>query len=412
MELNMKRFRLVIVMMIMSAFMTAALSSCSKGGQSTDISGTFESGGTVYVFAEDGTASVTENGTTRYGFYKADGAQIRLMLDGEDRTFDYTFEGDELSLFSPGSIFGVSYSRTADASGTIEGWIEPQTLPHETEKSISAETENTAAETTPAQTGTAPASAETAPEQTSDAEPEAQTSAQASVETVTETAAETTAETTTAETVPETTADTFINLVSGNVTEGGIVTFGSYEQDNDLTNGAEPIEWIVLKVDGEKALMVSRYALDCQPFNTDGGYVTWEWCSLRYWLNDTFYNTAFDQDERNTIQTTYVPAEPNPDYAGVDAGNGTDDKVFLLSTNQAYIYFQMNQRKCVSTAYALAQGGGYDADFDGSWGWLRTPGNGNDRAACTDAEGKMYYAGVPVGDTATVLRPAICVRFR
>ena len=50
-------------------------------------------------------------------------------------------------------------------------------------------------------------------------------------------------------------------------TVGNIVAFGRYEQDNDLTNGPEPIEWIVLDVvDGEKtkALLLSKYGLDAK----------------------------------------------------------------------------------------------------------------------------------------------------
>ncbi|MBE6017638.1 MAG: hypothetical protein E7233_08535 [Lachnospiraceae bacterium] len=375
----MKKVRLVIVVMIVSALIASALSACGGGGQSTDIAGTFEAGGVTYVFAQDGTVSVTENGQTLYGYYTADGKSISMQLDGEDRVMDYTFEGDELSLSKPGSIFGVVYSRTAEAAASIEGWTMPETTTTEPET--------------------------TQPPATEQVTTEPQTTAE---ETTTE---ETTTEETTEEETETPFVDRFINMVSGEVTEGAVVTFGSYEQDNNTSNGAEPIEWVVLKVDGNKALMVSLYALDCQPFNAGGGAVTWEYCSLRNWLNDTFYNTAFDADERNTIQMTYVPAEPNPDY-GSDPGYDVEDKVFLLSTNQAYIYFQMNQRKCVPTAFALANGGGYDADYNGSWGWLRTPGSGNDRAACTDSEGKMYYAGVPTGDTATVLRPAVCVRFR
>ena len=48
---------------------------------------------------------------------------------------------------------------------------------------------------------------------------------------------------------------------------GSSVYFGSYEQDNDTEDGAEPIEWLVLAVDNDKALLLSRYALDCQPYN-------------------------------------------------------------------------------------------------------------------------------------------------
>lgn len=40
------------------------------------------------------------------------------------------------------------------------------------------------------------------------------------------------------------------------------VFFGHYEQDNDLTNGAEAIEWRVLKVENGEALLISQYALD------------------------------------------------------------------------------------------------------------------------------------------------------
>ena len=48
---------------------------------------------------------------------------------------------------------------------------------------------------------------------------------------------------------------------------GAVVMFGSYEQDNQPDNGAEPIEWLVLAQSEGKALLVSRYALDCQPYN-------------------------------------------------------------------------------------------------------------------------------------------------
>lgn len=36
---------------------------------------------------------------------------------------------------------------------------------------------------------------------------------------------------------------------------GDYVLFGSYEQDNDTTNGAEPIEWQVVDIDNDKAWM-------------------------------------------------------------------------------------------------------------------------------------------------------------
>ena len=42
------------------------------------------------------------------------------------------------------------------------------------------------------------------------------------------------------------------------------VTFGTYEQDGNASNGAEPIEWYVLDEKDGKKLLVSKYILDAQ----------------------------------------------------------------------------------------------------------------------------------------------------
>lgn len=154
---------------------------------------------------------------------------------------------------------------------------------------------------------------------------------------------------------------------------GSSIVFGSYEQDNDLLNGKEDIEWLVLDREGDRALLVSRYALDCQPFNTSYEEVTWETCSLRKWLKGTFFRDAFSADEQKRIFTTTVMADANPRY-GTSQGNDTDDTVFLLSTTQTEKYFTSEySRQCMPTAYAYARGlDGYTSG-DCDW-WLRTPG--------------------------------------
>ena len=135
---------------------------------------------------------------------------------------------------------------------------------------------------------------------------------------------------------------------------GKYVTFGSYEQDNNTANGKEDIEWLVLARDGDKALLISKYALDCQQYNTSYTDVTWESCSLRTWLNGTFLNAAFSSDEAAMIATTTVTADKNPEYS-TSAGNNTQDQVFLLSITEVEKYFSSdNDRKCVPTAYAIA----------------------------------------------------------
>lgn len=157
---------------------------------------------------------------------------------------------------------------------------------------------------------------------------------------------------------------------------GDTVLFGKYEQDNNKSNGSERIQWVVLKRDGNKALVISRYALDCKPYNTTEEKVTWETCTLRSWLNSTFVNAAFSDAEKSLIPTVTVSADRNPDE-DTDPGKATKDKVFLLSVTEANRYFSSNaERVCQYTEYAcLAAGYNYaTAYYDDCCWWLRTPG--------------------------------------
>ena len=166
---------------------------------------------------------------------------------------------------------------------------------------------------------------------------------------------------------------------------GSIVTFGRYEQDGNPDNGTEKIEWIVLDVQGNKSLLISRYGLDVQQYNENYTAITWEDCTLRSWLNGSFLNTAFSAAEQNAILTTLVDNGENQGYSGyvADGGNNTEDKVFLLSYAEAWKYFEEDSaRMCAPTDYALTQGTYTDSGnkVDGKaacrW-WLRSPGNPN-----------------------------------
>ena len=71
---------------------------------------------------------------------------------------------------------------------------------------------------------------------------------------------------------------------------GDHFTFGVYEQDNDLTNGKEPLEWRVLKIEGNEALCITEYAIDTISYSTAGGWARWRTATLRDWLSNDFYN--------------------------------------------------------------------------------------------------------------------------
>ena len=74
---------------------------------------------------------------------------------------------------------------------------------------------------------------------------------------------------------------------------GDYVVFGAYEQDREVLNGKEDIEWLVLEKEEGRILVLSKYALDAQQYHTSKEDVTWETSTLRQWLNEDFLNLAF-----------------------------------------------------------------------------------------------------------------------
>ena len=188
---------------------------------------------------------------------------------------------------------------------------------------------------------------------------------------------------------------------------GSTVTFGTYEQDDNTANGKEPIDWLVLENDGSKALVISKYALDCQPYNTSGGRVTWETCSLRTWLNGTFYDAAFSAAEQSQIHSVTVTADSNPDYS-IDAGSDVTDKVFLLSVSEVNEYFASNGEKLCEPTESAKQQGVYAYSNGYCRWWLRTPGETPSYAACV-SDSSVFTSGNLVNRTDNAVRPAMWI---
>ena len=120
--------------------------------------------------------------------------------------------------------------------------------------------------------------------------------------------------------------------------------FGSYEQDNNLENGPEPIEWLVLKEEDGRALVVSRYALALMKYHHTidiDPSVTWETWESRAWLNGEFLKMAFSEAEQERIPTVTVetPIINDLEFTKVPV-NDTEDKLFLLSMQEASRYLK------------------------------------------------------------------------
>ena len=179
---------------------------------------------------------------------------------------------------------------------------------------------------------------------------------------------------------------------------GDNIVFGNYEQDNNLDNGKEGIEWIVLDVSNDKYLLLSKYGLEPKAFNTKRIHITWENSSLRKWLNEDFLYTAFCEDERSAILIT-------------NTEENTQDSVFLLSYKEAFEQYlpEKDMRKCAPTEYAKSKGAmtGSNYTFDklaGAW-WLRSPGNYDLSALYIIDDGGLWDQFVDINDI--VVRPAL-----
>ena len=185
---------------------------------------------------------------------------------------------------------------------------------------------------------------------------------------------------------------------------GDSVFLGSYEQDGDDSNGAEPIEWIVIdKKDDGSVMLLSRYALDRGVYKERGVPTTWETSPLRAWLNDVFFAAAFTEEEQAKIALSTVVADRSYGEP-YDPGPDTADHVFLLSQAEYdRCIVDRPYEFCAPTAYAVANGvkQSEDLEADGTgacWYWLRSP----------DAEYVAFCSPGPGIDTQAVgVRPVI-----
>ena len=231
-------------------------------------------------------------------------------------------------------------------------------------------------------------------------------------------------------------SSTAIDLGKANV--GDYVTFGHYEQDNNLDNGKEDIEWKVLDKKNGHILLLSRYGLDCQKYNEVQTDVTWENCTLRNWLNSSFLEEAFSASEKSAIPTVTLSNPDNP-TSGTGGGNDTQDQIFLLSLQELQQYFDVSyiwtdhdgkshdvagikwyiggSKDVITspTAYAKAQGANTYSLFHDSegkvscWWWLRSPGNGSGSAAYVYNNGYVDAYGFGVNNCDYAVRPALWV---
>ena len=181
----------------------------------------------------------------------------------------------------------------------------------------------------------------------------------------------------------------WLAIDSSTIRVGDVFAFGHYPQG---ANGeVQPIEWQVLRHDSDGLLVIAKYALDCKPYNEVKCDVTWSQCTLRKWLNGAFIEKAFTATERQQIRQVHL-RNPNSRWdSNVPGGSDTDDRIFLLSHDEALLLFANDEsRQCLATAYAK-QNNAYTTNDDLCFWWLRSPGYSAPIAARVYSDGDIDY---------------------
>ena len=107
------------------------------------------------------------------------------------------------------------------------------------------------------------------------------------------------------------------------------IKFGHYEQDNNVNNGKEDIEWLVVDDNANNILLLSKYVLDCVSNGENNyKYKKYENSEVAKWLNDEFLNTAFTDDETSKLAIVKNINNPLATQSEIEKGYG---KVFLVN---------------------------------------------------------------------------------
>lgn len=205
----------------------------------------------------------------------------------------------------------------------------------------------------------------------------------------------------------------------------------TYQYDNGYNKGNiyyfkyEPLSWRIL--DPSEGYVMCNQIIDSQAYqnfiyyngseyyNSEAceNYASdWVTSSLRQWLNNSFYNTAFTAEEKEQIGTSHLENKSIISIAYNSAD--TYDKIFLISyydvANSAYGFDSSSDandaaRQLKGTDYAKCQGLYVSSSYDGpSWWRLRSPNNSY--GATEVVLGGWAYGYCGAGDTDGGVVPA------
>ena len=225
--------------------------------------------------------------------------------------------------------------------------------------------------------------------------------------------------------------------------------YDTYQDDNGYNRNTvywfkfEPIKWRILSEENGKALIFAELIIDSMNYNDKGTrqidektvYANnYEYSTIRAWLNDNFYNAAFNTLQKaliNTVEVDNSARSTNPDNDGTYfnegvnsyACNNTYDNVWLLSVREistakygfseslSDFYSDYGRYKSASD-YAKCQGEGRGNNSYTDKYWLRSPSCSGSSYICylyNSGSSFSYYQDYDSTDFGVV--PALQISF-
>ena len=197
---------------------------------------------------------------------------------------------------------------------------------------------------------------------------------------------------------------------------GDEILFGTFDMQ-DTSFGKDRVVWVVIDKKDGCVLLVSKYVMASKEYHNSYQEITWSECNLRTLLNVDFYDMAFNKYEKEHIVPTTIETADNAEY-GTAGGLTTEDKIFILSAEEAEMYFETSAQRCLTAAPYLEDGevnadamNGINASErdNNSWWWLRNMGETGKQAVIVTSEGIISYEGRHITTGSGGVRPAMWV---
>ena len=162
------------------------------------------------------------------------------------------------------------------------------------------------------------------------------------------------------------------------------IFFGRYEQDGDLTNGEEDIEWNIIARDNGKVLLLSKYIIESEIISNNLHLPIYDDSVVRTKLIGEYYDKFFSNEEKAIIESSVLNNFDCPlKRHGKNKTYKSIDKLFLLSIEEIRKYFgntaeAIDKLKSKATYYVTnvknVRRRINDVDIDNCF-WLRSPGS-------------------------------------